>query len=542
VGEAFLSTVPSSALGAFLGAVASPASLATDAIAAGQSTGSLNLQLNAGAIAPELAVLGALVACLLVDLAGERAASRWVPPFCYLGLGGALVLLALQWNGPLEPSFLGAFLADNLAIAFRSVVAASTLVTLLLSWRYVERSGTPLGEYAAILLAATLGAMFLCGATDLVSIFVSLETLSVASYLLSGYMKRDARSSEAALKYLLVGSAAAAVFLYGASLLYGLSGGTDLATIALALRTAASPITALSLVFVLATVAFKIAAVPFHQWTPDVYEGSPTPVVAFLSVGSKAAGFALALRILVGCFESFDSQWKFLFTVLAVLSMVLGNVVALAQTSMKRMLAYSSIGQAGFVMIGMVCGTEDGFAAMVLYMAAYLFMNLGAFACIILFSLRTGSDRISDYAGLYQKDPLITLGLSLCLLSLGGIPPMLGFFGKIYLFFAGWADHQYLLVVVGLITSVVSIYYYISVIKMMVVKEPQEASDVVKAYPEVSWELAGMKPLRVGLVGCVVVTAVGGILSSPLFEWASGAVAGTPILQQAIAAAGNAVG
>jgi NAD(P)H-quinone oxidoreductase subunit 2 len=542
VGEAFLTTVPSSALNSLLGAIASPASLATDAIAAGQSTGTLNLQLNAGAIAPELAVLLSLVACLLVDLAGERAASRWVPPFCYLGLGSALVLLALQWNGPLEPSFLGAFLADNLAIAFRSVVAASTLVTLLLSWRYVERSGTPLGEYAAILLAATLGAMFLCGATDLVSIFVSLETLSVASYLLSGYMKRDARSSEAALKYLLVGSAAAAVFLYGASLLYGLSGGTDLATIALALRTAASPITALSLVFVLATVAFKIAAVPFHQWTPDVYEGSPTPVVAFLSVGSKAAGFALALRILVGCFESFDSQWKFLFTVLALLSMVLGNVVALAQTSMKRMLAYSSIGQAGFVMIGMVCGTEDGFAAMVLYMAAYLFMNLGAFACIILFSLRTGSDRISDYAGLYQKDPLITLGLSLCLLSLGGIPPMLGFFGKIYLFFAGWADHQYLLVVVGLVTSVVSIYYYISVIKMMVVKEPQEASDVVKAYPEVSWELAGMKPLRVGLVGCVVVTAVGGILSSPLFDWASGAVAGTPILQQAIAAAGNAVG
>jgi NAD(P)H-quinone oxidoreductase subunit 2 len=531
VGEAILTAV--------LGAVtASPASVATDAIAAGLSTGTLNLQLNAGAIAPELAVLLALAGCLLVDLAGERTASRWVPPICYAGLGAALVLLALQWNGSLETSFLGSFLADNLAVAFRSVVAASTLITLLLSWRYVERSGTPLGEYAAILLAATLGAMFLCGATDLVSIFISLETLSVASYLLSGYMKRDARSSEAALKYLLVGSAAAAVFLYGASLLYGLSGGTDLASIALALRTAASPITALSLVFVLATVAFKIAAVPFHQWTPDVYEGSPTPVVAFLSVGSKAAGFALALRILVGCFESFDSQWKFLFTVLAVLSMVLGNVVALAQTSMKRMLAYSSIGQAGFVMIGLVCGTEDGFAAMVLYMAAYLFMNLGAFACIILFSLRTGSDRIADYAGLYQKDPLITLGLSLCLLSLGGIPPMLGFFAKIYLFFAGWADHQYLLVVVGLVTSVVSIYYYISVIKMMVVKEPQEASDVVKAYPAIQWNLAGMQPLRAALVGCVVVTAIGGILSSPLFDWASGAVAGTPILQQAIAAAG----
>ena len=498
----------------------------------------IGLQLNAAAIAPESAVLIALLACLLVDLAGEKTASRWVPPLCYLGLGTSLVLLALQWNGSLEPSFLGAFLADNLAIAFRAVVAGSTLISLLMSWRYVEQSGTPLGEYAAILLAATLGGMFLCGATDLVSIFISLETLSVASYLLSGYMKRDARSSEAALKYLLVGSAAAAVFLYGASLLYGLSGGnTGLEAIGVALAGSSAPIAALSLVFVLSTVAFKIAAVPFHQWTPDVYEGSPTPVVAFLSVGSKAAGFALALRILVGCFDSFDAQWKFLFTVLAVLSMVLGNVVALAQTSMKRMLAYSSIGQAGFVMIGLVCGTEEGFASMVLYMAAYLFMNLGAFACIILFSLRTGSDRIADYAGLYQKDPLITLGLSLCLLSLGGIPPMLGFFGKIYLFFAGWADHQYLLVIVGLVTSVISIYYYISVIKMMVVKEPHEASDVVKAYPTIQWNLAGMQPLRAALVGCVVVTAIGGILSSPLFEWASSAVAGTPILQAALASA-----
>ena len=509
----------------FAAAGASPAALPT--ITA--------LQINAGAIAPEAAVLVAMLACLLVDLAGEKAASRWVPPICYGGLGAALVLLALQWNAPLQPAFLGSFLADNLSIAFRGVVASSTLLSLLISWRYVERSGTPVGEYAAILLAATLGAMVLCGSTDLVTIFVSLETLSVASYLLAGYMKRDARSSEASLKYLLVGSAAAAVFLYGASLLYGLTGGsTNLDAVALALQTSATPVAALALVFVLATVAFKIAAVPFHQWTPDVYEGSPTPVVAFLSVGSKAAGFALALRILVGCFEGFQEQWKLLFTVLAILSMVLGNIVALAQTSMKRMLAYSSIGQAGFVMIGLVCGTEDGFAAMVLYMAAYLFMNLGAFACIILFSLRTGSDRISDYAGLYQKDPLITLGLSLCLLSLGGIPPMLGFFAKIYLFFAGWADHQYLLVVVGLVTSVVSIYYYISVIKMMVVKEPQEASDAVKAYPPITWAVEGMQPLRAALITCVVITAVGGILSNPVFSWASAAVTGTPMLQRAI--------
>ncbi len=498
----------------------------------------LNLALNAGAIAPEGVVLIAMLGTLLVDLAGEEAAAKWAPPICYLGLGTALVLLAFQWNAPLESSFLGAFLADNLAIAFRAVIALSTLLSLLISWRYAEQTGSPVGEYAAILLAATLGAMLLCGSTDLVSVFVSLETLSVASYLLSGYMKRDARSSEAALKYLLVGSAAAAVFLYGASLLYGISGTTNLEVIGISLLTSPTPLAALALVFVLATVAFKIAAVPFHQWTPDVYEGSPTPVVAFLSVGSKAAGFALAVRLLVGCFSAFDSQWKLLFTVLAVLSMTLGNIVALAQTSMKRMLAYSSIGQAGFVMIGLVCGTEDGFAAMVLYMAAYLFMNLGAFACIILFSIRTGSDQISDYAGLYQKDPLITLGLSLCLLSLGGIPPMIGFFGKIYLFFAGWADQQYLLVIVGLITSVISIYYYISVIKMMVVKEPKEASKVVKEYPEINWGTIGLPPLRVALITCVFITAVGGILSNPLFQWANSAVAGTPILQEAIALGG----
>ncbi len=495
----------------------------------------LNLGLNAGAVAPEGVVLIALLGTLIVDLAGEKAAARWAPPICYVSLTIALVLLVRQWDTPLEPSFLGAFVADKLAISFRGIVALSTLISLLISWRYAEQSGSPVGEYAAILLAATLGAMLLCGSTDLVSVFVSLETLSVASYLLSGYMKRDARSSEAALKYLLVGSAAAAVFLYGASLLYGISGTTSIQGIGLALLTSPTPLSAIALVFVLATVAFKIAAVPFHQWTPDVYEGSPTPVVAFLSVGSKAAGFALALRLLIGCFSAFDEQWKLLFTVLAVLSMTLGNVVALAQTSMKRMLAYSSIGQAGFVMIGLVCGTEDGFAAMVLYMAAYLFMNLGAFACIILFSIKTGSDRIADYAGLYQKDPLITLGLSLCLLSLGGIPPMIGFFGKIYLFFAGWASHQYLLVVVGLVTSVISIYYYISVIKMMVVKEPQEASEIVKFYPTINLQTLGIPALRFALISCVLVTAIGGVFSNPIFQWANNAVAGTPLLQDSIA-------
>ena len=197
----------------------------------------------------------------------------------------------------------------------------------------------------------------------------------------------------------------------------------------------------------------------------------------------------------------------------------------------SRMLAYSSIGQAGFVTIGLVAGTDAGYSSMVFYLLIYLFMNLGAFACVILFSLRTGTDQISEYAGLYQKDPLLTLGLSLCLLSLGGIPPLAGFFGKIYLFWAGWQAGLYGLVLLGLITSVISIYYYIRVVKMMVVKEPQEMSDAVKNYPEISWNLPGMRSLQVGLVLSVIVTSLAGILSNPLFTLASDSVTSTPILQ-----------
>jgi NAD(P)H-quinone oxidoreductase subunit 2 len=365
--------------------------------------------------------------------------------------------------------------------------------------------------------------MFLSAANELVMIFVSLEMLSISSYLMTGYMKRDPRSNEAALKYLLIGASSSAIFLYGLSLLYGLSGGeTQLEAIAAQLTDAVnggqSLGLAISLVFVIAGIAFKISAVPFHQWTPDVYEGSPTPVVAFLSVGSKAAGFAIAIRLLVTAFGVITDEWKVIFTALAVLSMILGNVVALAQTSMKRMLAYSSIGQAGFVMIGLTAGTDEGYSSMVFYLLIYLFMNLGAFTGIILFTLRTGSDQISDYAGLYQKDPLLTLGLSICLLSLGGIPPLAGFFGKIYLFWVGWQAGLYGLVLLGLLTSVVSIYYYIRVVKMMVVKEPQEMSDVIKNYPEMQWSLPGMRPLQVGLIITVIATSVAGILANPLIR------------------------
>jgi NAD(P)H-quinone oxidoreductase subunit 2 len=494
-------------------------------------------QLNAGTILPEGIVIVTLLGVLIVDLILGRNSSRWIGYLAIAGLFAAVLALCLQWDATNPISFSGGFNSDDLSLVFRGIIALSAAFTILMSIRYVEQSGTALAEFIAILLTATLGGMFVSGASELVMIFISLETLSISSYLLTGYTKRDPRSNEAALKYLLIGASSTAVFLYGVSLLYGLSGGqTELGAIAQGISTAnvgQSLGLVISLVFVIAGIGFKISAAPFHQWTPDVYEGAPTPVIAFLSVGSKAAGFALAIRFLTTVFPLVAEEWKFVFTALAVLSLILGNVVALAQTSMKRMLAYSSIAQAGFVMIGLIAGTEAGYASMIFYLLIYLFMNLCGFICVILFSLRTGTDQIVEYSGLYQKDPLLTLGLSISLLSLGGIPPLAGFFGKIYLFWAGWQAGLYWLVLLGLVTSVVSIYYYIRVVKMMVVKEPQEMSDAVKNYPEVRWNLPGFRPLQVGLIATLIATSIAGILSNPLFTLANNSVTHTAILQAA---------
>ncbi|MGY6529030.1 MAG: NAD(P)H-quinone oxidoreductase subunit N [Cyanobacterium sp.] len=495
-------------------------------------------QLNAIAILPEGIVIITLLLVLIGDLIFGRKSASWLPYVAIGGLLASVTALVLGWDNPNPQSFLGSFVGDNLSIVFRIIVALSAAVTITMSITYIENTGTALSEFICILLTATLGGMFLCGASELVMIFVSLEMLSISSYLMTGYMKRDPRSNEAALKYLLIGAASSAIFLYGLSLLYGLSGGlTDINAIASTIQVGIgleSLGLAIALVFVIAGIAFKISAVPFHQWTPDVYEGSPTPVVAFLSVGSKAAGFALAIRLLATAFNPMGEQWQFIFTALAILSMVLGNVVALAQTSMKRMLAYSSIGQAGFVMIGLVADSQAGYSSMIFYLFIYLFMNLGAFTCVILFALRTGTDKISDYAGLYQKDPLLTLGLSLCLLSLGGIPPLAGFFGKIYIFWAGWQSGLYGLVLTALVTSVISIYYYIRVVKMMVVKEPQEMSEVVKRYPPVRWNLPGMRAMQVSLVLLVVATSLIGILSNPVVTIANNSVTSSAVLESAI--------
>ncbi len=492
--------------------------------------------LNIPAILPELILVVTVLILIVVDLAGGRRVADKLPGLALLGLGLSAVALLYQLGVqvglivaqalPTE-SFLGSFTSDALSLVFRGFIVLTCAFTVLIAERYIYQSGTAVAEFLTLLLGATIGGMFLSGASEMVMLFVSLETLSISSYLLSGYTKRDARSNEAALKYLLVGAASTAVFLYGMSLLYGLSGGeTELMAIAPKIVDMGFP-ALLALVLVIAGVSFKLAAVPFHQWTPDVYEGAPTPVVAFLSVGSKAAGFVLAIRFMTEAFSGFGEQWQTLFAGLAILSMILGNVVAIAQTSMKRMLAYSSIAQAGYLMIGLAIATPDGYTSLMFYILVYLFMNLGAFAGATYFALRTGSDEIADYSGLWRKDVFLTICMSVFLLSLAGIPIFAGFFGKVYLFWAGIKAGAYTLVFVGLITSVASIYYYLRVVKLMVVKPMSPALEV---YTPVNWDLVGMRSLQLTLGITLVATVVLGIFSDPLMGLLNESVRSSPNL------------
>jgi NAD(P)H-quinone oxidoreductase subunit 2 len=476
---------------------------------------------------PEGIVACTILLVLILDLVSNRNSQASLPWIAMGGFSLAIVILGQQWFQLIQaPSatmtFGGSFQADALSLVFRAIIAMSCILCILVSLDYIERTGTAQSEFLVLLGTATLGGMLVAGSNDLLMMFVALETLGLSSYLLTGYMKRDVRSNEASLKYLLVGAASSGLFLYGISWMYGISGGhmelNAIANAIVALDASQTTTCALALIFMTVGVGFKVAAAPFHQWTPDVYQGSPTPVVAFLSVGSKAAGFILAVRMCSTLFPSLNNEWHLIFTILAILSMVVGNLIALTQTSLKRMLGYSSVGQAGVMMIGMLTDSADGYASLVVYLLIYLFMNLGAFACVILFGLRTGTDQIQDYSGLVSRDPFLALCLSICLLSLGGIPPLAGFFGKMYLFVAGWDAQQYTLVWVGLVTSVISIYYYLGVVKIMLVQPKEEMSLAVRQYPTRAWTLQPLQPLEVGILICVVGSIIVGIGGNSILD------------------------
>nr|YP_009107602.1 NADH dehydrogenase subunit 2 [Phalaenopsis hybrid cultivar]YP_009107610.1 NADH dehydrogenase subunit 2 [Phalaenopsis hybrid cultivar]AIU44793.1 NADH dehydrogenase subunit 2 [Phalaenopsis hybrid cultivar]AIU44810.1 NADH dehydrogenase subunit 2 [Phalaenopsis hybrid cultivar] len=367
----------------------------------------------------------------------------------------SITALFFRWREEPIISFSGNFQTNNFNEIFQFLILLCSTLCIPLSVEYIECTEMAITEFLLFVLTATLGGMFLCGANDLITIFVAPECFSLCSYLLSGYTKRDVRSNEATTKYLLMGGASSSILVHGLSWLYGLSGGEiELQEIVNGLINTQmynSPGIPIALISITVGIGFKLSPAPFHQWTPDVYEGvrhaeekcyphsdqdiTLTKIVAFLSVTSKVAVSASATRIFDIPFSFSLTEWHLLLEILAILSMILGNLIALTQTSMKRMLAYSSIGQIGYVIIGRIVGdSNDEYASMITYMLFYISMNLGTFACIVSFGLRTGTDNIRDYAGLYTKDPFLALSSALCLLSLGGLPPLAGFFGKLYLF------------------------------------------------------------------------------------------------------------
>nr|YP_009231119.1 NADH dehydrogenase subunit 2 [Camelina sativa]YP_009231135.1 NADH dehydrogenase subunit 2 [Camelina sativa]UDP56025.1 NADH dehydrogenase subunit 2 [Camelina sativa]UDP56041.1 NADH dehydrogenase subunit 2 [Camelina sativa]CUA65703.1 NADH dehydrogenase subunit 2 [Camelina sativa]CUA65719.1 NADH dehydrogenase subunit 2 [Camelina sativa] len=470
-------------------------------------------------IFPECILIFGLILLLMIDSTSDQKDIPWLYFISSTSFVMSITALLFRWREEPMISFSGNFQTNNFNEIFQFLILLCSTLCIPLSVEYIECTEMAITEFLLFILTATLGGMFLCGANDLITIFVAPECFSLCSYLLSGYTKKDVRSNEATMKYLLMGGASSSILVHGFSWLYGSSGGEiELQEIVNGLINTQmynSPGISIALIFITVGIGFKLSLAPSHQWTPDVYEGSPTPVVAFLSVTSKVAASASATRIFDIPFYFSSNEWHLLLEILAILSMILGNLIAITQTSMKRMLAYSSIGQIGYVIIGIIVGDSNGgYASMITYMLFYIAMNLGTFACIILFGLRTGTDNIRDYAGLYTKDPFLALSLALCLLSLGGLPPLAGFFGKLHLFWCGWQAGLYLLVSIGLLTSVLSIYYYLKIIKLLMTGRNQEITPHVRNY-RIS-PLRSNNSIELSMIVCVIASTIPGISMNPI--------------------------
>nr|QFQ44231.1 NADH-plastoquinone oxidoreductase subunit 2 [Dissochaeta vacillans] len=473
-------------------------------------------------ILPECILIFGLILLLMIDSTSDQ---KDIPWFYFISSTSLVMsitaLLLFRWREEPMILFSGNFQTNNFNEIFQFLILLCSTLCIPLSVEYIECTEMAITEFLLFVLTATLGGMFLCGANDLITIFVAPECFSLCSYLLSGYTKKDVRSNEATMKYLLMGGASSSILVHGFSWLYGSSGGEiELQEIVNGLINTQmynSPGILIALIFITVGIGFKLSLAPSHQWTPDVYEGSPTPVVAFLSVTSKVAALALATRIFDIPFYFSSNEWHLLLEILAILSMILGNLIAITQTSMKRMLAYSSIGQIGYVIIGIIVGDSNGgYASMITYMLFYISMNLGTCACIVLFGLRTGTDNIRDYAGLYTKDPFLALSLALCLLSLGGLPPLAGFFGKLHLFWCGWQAGLYFLVSIGLLTSVISIYYYLKIIKLLMTGRNQEITPHVRNYR--GSPLRSNNSIELSMIVCVIASTIPGISMNPIIS------------------------
>jgi NADH-quinone oxidoreductase subunit N len=434
----------------------------------------------------------------------------------YVALLGIVVSLILVLTSPQGELFGGMFLADHFSSFFSLIFLLTGFLTILSSIEVTKKFQANQGEYFGLILLSMVGMMFLACAGELLTLYVSLELATIPLYVLASYRKDEPKSSEAGLKYLILGGISSALLLYGISLIYGLTGTTFLSQIRGSLVITflsgggeVGPALVLGFVFLIAGFGFKLALVPFHMWVPDVYQGAPTPVTAFLSVASKATGIAAFLRVFFQAFLLFQVDWVMLMAVLAALAMIIGNIIALLQTDIKRMLAYSSIAQIGYILLGVVAATVRGTASVAFYTFVYLFANMGAFIATIAFNNATGSDQIKDFAGLSRRSPALAAMMAIFMLSLVGIPPLAGFIGKYYLFSAAIEQGYIWLVIVAVLTSVISLYYYLGVVRQMYFQTSTEENSIVAS-----------GALRTALIICVIGVLLFGIYPNIILDFA----------------------
>jgi NADH-quinone oxidoreductase subunit N len=443
------------------------------------------------AIAPEIVMSATIIVVLLADLA-LRPERKWIAMvLSFIGTSVALIF-TLTLIGDTRSSFGGTYVVDSFALLFKVFFLVSALAVLLLSVRYFREGRYYQGEYYFLLLSAFLGMLTIASSRDLLMLFISLELVTAPAWLLAGLRKRDPRSNEAALKFFLIGILSTAVMLYGMSLIYGITGSLKLTEIAAALGDVPQGIAVAGILFVVAGFAFKVSSVPFHFWAPDTYEGSPIPVAAFLSVASKAAGFAGLLQIMFVGFRPLAEFWTPVFAVLSILTMSIGNLVALQQRQVVRLLAYSSIAQAGYMLLPfalvsagggrvvefadrMVSTNDLAFASATLYILIYGVMNLGAFGVVVALAREAPGTLISDFKGLGRRAPGLSLAMAMFMISLAGIPPLAGFWGKFFIFGAAVAANQAWLAVVMVVNSVISLFYYILIVRQMYFVDAREA-------------------------------------------------------------------
>ncbi len=427
-----------------------------------------------------LEIIVALLALfiLVLGLVAPAGQKKGIGYFTVLSLVSTLVI-AIILHGGTGTAFGTMYVVDPFSSYFKITFLVAAILIAMFSFSYVEKLGYNQGEFFALMVMSLLGMMLMASAADFIIFYVALEMMTIPFIILTAYRYGDKKSSEAGMKYLLLSAMSSGILLYGLSILYGAAGSTQYADVINVITgDNMQPLTVIGLIFLLAAFGFKISMVPFHMWSPDIYEGAPTPVTAFLAVGSKAAALAAMIRMFMIALPETKDTWMTVVIVLCAMTIVLGNFVAIPQTNIKRMLAYSSIAHAGYLLMGLVAFTSLGISAILYYVILYVFANAGAFACINAFGNLTGSDEIKDYTGMWKRSPLIASVLLLCLLSLAGIPPLAGFVGKFYLFTA-IIDQGYIwLAFLGIGMSMVSVYYYLIVVKVMFLGNPVEDTPI----------------------------------------------------------------